>query len=485
MTFPNIPTQFSTIQVQFAMPDGKLKWWPGFVEHISPLPSSNTALALARILFESGKYNDTFVYKAESTSIQFLENFLIRSTSRSKTFPKGSEATWRFPVERNSSEHIQYKNASENNESEDCELDTNQEQQNASEIPETFEPCSVSQCDDMQLRFARKYRTRSNLTSLVNSHSTELENVNDTLNYMQTEISALRRKLQTITETSSTYETSMQVNEMKLYIHDKLIQALRRTRSRINSVSGGMFHSSIRRCPMELKVDCSWANFCSMVKDMSMSNCRGLHHFPNMVIFHGNNNSLRTAHLIFESFLQFTRWLGVDSDRDFLNTAIRRIEKNGVSYLQVIGGTQYDENDSSKPLNFIPFGTIRSSIPIQKTEPQLGVEEMESNLIFGHSLTLSATRWDNDNGRFLENFRISQVDTKIDELRENSYLQYDTYSITWSSLKRKQSLAGASNIYLGQLHIFIPSLIFIGGCLANEINQQINSNLAIFCPNLK
>ena len=94
----NIPLQYSTIYVHFTMDDGKQMWWPATVQDVTPVTDNNRAkrLAFGKLLFEPGEDISGRLYRQELSTVYFLEGNYIKSTSRSETFPRGSEASWSF-----------------------------------------------------------------------------------------------------------------------------------------------------------------------------------------------------------------------------------------------------------------------------------------------------------------------------------------------------------------------------------------------------
>lgn len=123
---------------------------------------------------------------------------------------------------------------------------------------------------------------------------------------------------------------------------------------------------------------------------------------PRLSLFKGRYPTLRTAYINFDYYKELLKWLGITKKEDILHRSMKEINKNGATYLHVIGGTQRTESGIYRPLNFVQMGSIYTNFPEQNTTTSaIGSPKVNSDfeqVVQKHcttSLTLCSTEWIN------------------------------------------------------------------------------------------
>ena len=352
MSTNNFPKQFDHIKVQFELPSGKNIWWPSTVQAITSLNvTKRNPLALATIKFHKGE-SEGLRYAEEQCTVHSLIGNTINSISNSVAFPVGSEASWSSTIP-NSSHTIEKK----------CELQLIKNGFQYDDYSSDVDNSDSPNQPHLSRRAARNLRTEKEFSMLSTKVEENMTYVNEVFAKLQLQVATIQRDIITVRESGNSQLYNYYLMEIKLLMKEKLEQSLKRISKRLNNQTPTKISTITKRTPFEIRLDCSWRGFQKLINDISGYPGYKVRYLPSIIALSCTNIYSHSGSVTFDSYRDFLRWLGVDRTQDFLPSAIRNFSKGGVSYLNIVGGTQWDLDNTANPLNFFVFYSTKTSFP--------------------------------------------------------------------------------------------------------------------------
>lgn len=496
MDYP-LPLQYETIQVYFEMPGEVFMWWNTTIDHISTTADKNVRAA-ASITFAEGADTNGNLYKAEKGSVQFLGGNRLKASSNMNSFPSGSVTTWK-PLATGATGEVK------------TQFLTNHKTERTSDSDESVEY--------VQPQSLRRKRRRLN-SHVISQDSTrprlqsELSELRVLCGSLQQQVHALQERLTAVEYNEKRNATSSNVTQLKLFLKYDVMRCVRRTHSRITGENAAAFHSILRRCPIQFTLRCTLSTFTDFAKDLQQRVLHGVQYLPSSLALARATSPFKVRHIVFNDFYIFLSSLGILDIAAAKNLMVRKNFRKNLQLLQLIGGAQWDDENDERPLNiFIGHSCIRTDIshylsPAKKEPQELQGREMEeiekveevtkTDAEQGQLTTAAAdsdetkttisianTKWSEDNGAFYCQFKQSSSNTFCNNVTYESVLDHDAFTLTWrplQGLRPQQSFMMGEQEVLGNISVYIPSVVVSGADLCNTISTVLRNGSSDFYP---
>ena len=364
------------------MPGNDYIWWKSSINNIDVFDSSEIR-ASAAVTYSDGFDRKGNFYKEEKGTIHFYKGNKVIVSTESDTFRTGSETTWK-PQHgcQTSDENYLHQDEDINLDSNELEDSDNtfvprpskKRRQSRSSTRPSTKPKNESVHQQQQLADMNSNAVASDFVN-----RTEYKHLRISMSMMQRQLFALQDKVSSIQAAQEQKTINSSLLRAKKFIKYELFRHIRRAPARFRGECTTPFFTVVKRAPIQFSIHCTLQEFAEIANDINDRKISKVLFLPSLFTINIKSQPLVQKHICFESFRYLLSWLDV-IDSDVANSLlIRNTVRKSIKNIQVIGGAQWSENDTNKPLNvFLGYSCIREAPKVKQCPEIVSVDVEEA-----------------------------------------------------------------------------------------------------------
>lgn len=519
MSLP-LPVRNEQIYVQFEMPDRTKVWWKAIVEDISPTGVENIR-AYATVTYEEGHDNIGNFYPAESGAVHFIDGNKLIASSTTGSFPKNSETLWKHVggIENIFNASV---NVLSNSNQKRCIADDEDYRPPASRTrkraryecyptqfhgnatgdhqhrrtPDVNQTATQRQCstpDDVQVDHDNDVQIQRR------TPQQEIQELRTVLGVVERELYGLRRKVQMLENRSRHQSITKGSTTIKALLRLELQRTLRRPHTKLKGEVDSPFSSILRRCPLQFSINATLSDFTNIAEELNEVFPTNIECTPALSEIISRAHPLSPKHIVFKAYHPFLSWIGISTKEDARNFTIRKIQRRDTQILQLVGGAQWDDQNTTRPLRLFVGASCSRGPPIVNDDTELAIckeneeAEMQVSKVDGNAynnytahatqssrpcISINSAEWNVEGGNFLCDFQMSCARPNLSSITTSSVYEYDAITLTWTANKsvRYGDLSFLSSpIVLGKINVFIPAVVLTGPTTCNSVISHLTA----------